>query len=54
MSTKQLLKSTKVVQAITPTAGAAGATDIEGTTLDMSGFEGVVAPRRPAPLLLAP
>jgi hypothetical protein len=42
MITKQLLENVKVTQAITPTAGAAGATDIEGTTLDMAGFEGVV------------
>lgn len=39
---EQLLKNSKVTQAITPTAGAAGTTDIEGTTLDMSGFEGVL------------
>lgn len=43
MITKQLLKSVKVSQAITPTAGAAGATDIEGATLDMAGFGGVLA-----------
>jgi len=38
----ELLKNVKVSQAITPTAGAAGATDIEGTTIDMQGFEGVL------------
>lgn len=32
----------KISSAVTPTAGAAGTTDIEGTTLDMSGFEGVL------------
>jgi hypothetical protein len=43
MITKELLKSVKVSQAITPTAGAAAATDIEGTVIDMAGFEGVLA-----------
>ncbi len=38
-----LLKDTKVTQAITPTAGAAGTTDINGAELDMSGYEGVMA-----------
>lgn len=42
MITKELLGQLKATQAITPTAGAAGATDIEGATLDMSGFEGVM------------
>lgn len=42
MSTKQLLKSTKVVQAITPANGVAGSTDLEGATIDMLGFEGIV------------
>jgi hypothetical protein len=43
MVTKQLLKGCKVIDAITPTAGAAGATDIEGAVADMSGFEGILA-----------
>lgn len=38
----QLSKDCKITQAITPTAGAAGATPINGTTLDMQGFEGVL------------
>ena len=38
-----LSKVTKVTSAVTPTAGAAGTTDIEGTTLDMQGFDGVMA-----------
>jgi len=37
-----LSKSVKISTAITPTAGAAAATDIEGTVLDMQGFEGVL------------
>lgn len=37
-----LSKNVKVSTAITPTAGVAGTTDINGTTLDMSGFEGVL------------
>lgn len=37
-----LSKNVKVSTAVTPTAGAAGTTDINGTTLDMSGFEGVL------------
>lgn len=32
----------KVSQAVTPTAGAAGTSDINGATLDMEGFEGVL------------
>jgi hypothetical protein len=32
----------KVLTAITPTAGAANTTDINGTTLDMQGFDGVM------------
>ncbi len=32
----------KLSVAITPTDGAAGTTDIEGVTLDMQGFEGVL------------
>ena len=39
---KSLLNQTKVTQAIAPTAGVAGQTDIEGATLDMAGFEGVL------------
>lgn len=35
-------KNVKISTAITPTAGAAGTTDINGTTLDMQGFEGVL------------
>lgn len=35
-------KNMKISTAITPTAGAAGTTDINGTTLDMSGYEGVL------------
>jgi hypothetical protein len=37
-----LSQHTKVSSAVTPTAGAAGTSDINGTTLDMSGFEGVM------------
>jgi len=37
-----LSKEIKVSTAITPTAGVAAATDIEGTTLDMSGCEEVM------------
>jgi hypothetical protein len=37
-----LSKNVLVSTAVTPTAGAAGTTDINGTTLDMSGFEGVL------------
>lgn len=37
-----LSKEVKVSQAITPTNGAAGTSDINGATLDMSGFEGVL------------
>lgn len=35
-------KNYKITQAITPTNGAAATTDIEGVTLDMSGYEGVL------------
>lgn len=35
-----LSKRTKIVQAITPTAGAAGATAINGATVDMAGWMG--------------
>jgi len=37
-----LSKNCKISQAITITAGAAGSSDINGTTLDMSGYEGVL------------
>ena len=37
-----LSKNCKISHAITVTAGAAGATDIEGTTLDMAGYESVL------------
>ena len=40
--TKELIKECKLSTAITPTAGAAGQTAINGTTLDMSGYEGVL------------
>lgn len=36
-----LTKNNKISQAITPTAGAAGTSDINGATLDHQGFEGV-------------
>jgi hypothetical protein len=35
-------KNVKISTAITPTNGAAGTTDINGTTLDMAGYEGVM------------
>lgn len=38
----ELSKQVKVSQAITVTAGAAGTTDINGTTLDTANFEGVM------------
>lgn len=37
-----LSKNCKITQAITVTAGAAGTADINGTTLDMSGYDGVL------------
>lgn len=37
-----LSKNTKISSAVTPTAGAAGTTAIEGTVLDMTGYEGVL------------
>ncbi len=37
-----LSKDVRISQAITVTAGAAGTSDINGTTLDMSGYEGVL------------
>lgn len=36
-------KNVKITTAITPTAGAAGTDDIEGTILDMQGYDGVIA-----------
>ena len=39
---RNLSKSVKISTAITPTAGAAGTTDINGSTLDMLGFQGVL------------
>ena len=39
---KELAKRVKVSQAITVTNGAAGTSDINGVTLDMSGYEGVL------------
>lgn len=38
----QLSKNTKISQVVDATAGAAGTTDIEGDSVDMSGFEGVL------------
>lgn len=37
-----LSKNVKLSSAVTPTAGAAGTTDINGSILDMQGFEGVM------------
>lgn len=37
-----LSKNIKISSAITPTAGAAGVTGINGATLDMQGYEGVL------------
>ena len=37
-----LSKNSKITQAIAPAAGVAATTDINGATLDMSGFEGVL------------
>jgi len=37
-----LSKETKISQVITPTAGAAGTSDINSSIIDMSGFEGVL------------
>ena len=39
---KQLSYDVKISSAIAPAAGVAGTSDIEGTTLDMKGFEGVL------------
>lgn len=38
-----LSKEAKITIAITPTAGAAGTDDINGATLDMEGYDGVLA-----------
>lgn len=38
----QLAKATKIMSAVTPTAGAAGTSAINGTTLDCSGYDGVL------------
>jgi hypothetical protein len=43
MQTEHLSTSCKFVQAITYTAGAAGAIDVEGAVVDMSGFSGICA-----------
>lgn len=37
-----LSKNVKISSAVTPTAGAAGTDDINGSTLDMAGYEGVL------------
>lgn len=37
-----LSKNVKISTAVTPTAGAAGTSDINGSILDMQGFEGVL------------
>lgn len=39
---KQLVPSTKPLSAITPTAGAAGASNINGSIIDLASFEGVL------------
>ena len=36
-----LSKAVKVSSAITPTAGAAASTDLEGSVADMAGFESI-------------
>lgn len=38
----KLMESVKISQAITPAAGVAGATDLNGAVLDMDGFDGVL------------
>jgi hypothetical protein len=38
----ELLKNAKISSAITPTAGAAGTTAINGSVLDMANYEGVL------------
>lgn len=42
MQTKELIKEVMVSQAVTVTNGAAGTTDINGVTLDMANYEGVL------------
>lgn len=37
---KPMIKSGKLLSAVTPTAGAAGATNINGSIIDCSGFDG--------------
>lgn len=37
-----LSEDIKITEAISPTNGAAGTTDIEGATLDMQGYDGVL------------
>lgn len=39
---QNLSQEVKISQAVTPTAGAAGTTDINGATLDMQGYLGVL------------
>lgn len=39
---EHLIEGIKITQAITPTAGVAGTADINGATLDMAGFDGVL------------
>ena len=39
---EKLSELVKISSAVTPTAGAAATTDIEGTALDMSGFDSVL------------
>lgn len=43
MLTKELVNEAKVVTAITTAAGAAGTSDLNGASLDMANFEGVLA-----------
>jgi len=38
---QNLIKNSKLTTAITPAAGVAAATDLEGTVLDMAGFDSV-------------
>lgn len=42
MLTKELINELKITQAIAPAAGVAGTSAINGATLDMTGFEGVL------------
>lgn len=43
MLTKEMIKEVKLSQGITTTAGAAGTSAINGASVDMANFEGVVA-----------